>query len=293
MVTIGQRFLDEFDDEFYKQLPSHPFKKGSNFYNYIYALDDDEELMDSAIDDIFWRDYHKARLSGLADPFIGIPFFSSGWRANERLKKFASEDPKDPYSSCSFGILSMSTESCKRPRPIYLARKSIRKGEGHVKQEVKHVYDYKKDKEIVAVVHQIGQKKHVVERHYNHRSGRVQDQEFYEYVEKCDEWWFDYEWKKRIAKLNKKIDEYKRSKIDEYLDTIKAKKEASKKRKPLPSLYPYIYLASSDDDSSDSDEGIEISPLRKKKRKPRVCDIPLSEQIRHFRRDLDRMIPEY
>lgn len=161
--------------------------------------------MDSAIDDIFWRDYHKARLSGLADPFIGIPFFSSGWRANERLKKFATEDPKDPYSSCSFGILSMSTESCKRPRPTYLARKSIRKGEGHVsillltslhglsytilviqvKQEVKHVYDYKKDKEVVAVVHQIGEKKHVVERHYNHRSGRVQDHEYYESVEKC------------------------------------------------------------------------------------------------------------
>ena len=177
---------------------------------------------------------------------------------------------------------------------------------------MKHVYDYKKDKEIVAVVHQIGEKKHVVERHYNHRSGRVQDHEYYENVEKCkllfvclfvccllyflpsgDEWWFDYEWKKRIAKLNKKIDEYKRSKIDEYLDTIKAKKEASKKRKPLPSLYPYIYLASSDDDSSDSDEGIEVLPLRKKKHKPRVCDIPLSEQIRHFRRDLDRMIPEY
>ena len=55
-----------------------------------------------------------------------------------------------------------------------------------MKQEVKHVYDYKKDKEIVAVVHQIGDKKHVVERHYNHRSGRVQDHEFYESVEKCE-----------------------------------------------------------------------------------------------------------
>ena len=173
------------------------------------------------------------------------------------------------------------------------------------------MYDYKKDKEVVAVVHQIGDKKHVVERHYNHRSGRVQDHEYYESVEKCkinrcsfascdlkltplgDEWWFDYEWKKRITKLNKKIDEYKRTKIDEYLDTVKARKEVPKKRKPLPSLYPYIYLASSDDDSSDSDEGIDVLPLRRKKHKPRVSDIPLSEQIRHFRRDLDRMIPEY
>ena len=47
------------------------------------------------------------------------------------------------------------------------------------------MYDYKKDKEIVAVVHQIGEKKHIVERHYNHRSGRVQDHEYYESVEKC------------------------------------------------------------------------------------------------------------
>ena len=108
-----------------------------------------------------------------------------------------------------------------------------------------------------------------------------------------DEWWFDYEWKKRIAKLNKKIDEYKRSKIDEYFDTMKAKKEVPKRRKPLPSFYPYVYLASSDEDASDSDEGIEIRPLRKKKHKPRVSDIPLSEQIRHFRRDLDRIIPDY
>ncbi|WP_411022970.1 hypothetical protein, partial [Salmonella sp. s51228] len=91
--------------------------------------------------------------------------------------------------------------------------------------EIKHVYDYMKDKERIAVVHQIGDKKHTTERHFNHRTGKLEDYDEYSNVEKNDEWWFDYEWKKRIGKLNKKIEEYRRSKLDEYLDSIKSKKD--------------------------------------------------------------------
>lgn len=179
-----------------------------------------------------------------------------------------------------------------------------------------------KDKERIAVVHQIGDKKHTTERHYNHRTGKLEDYDEYDNVEKSkstiatlpfcimyydlhifsywiillrhsisildDEWWFDYEWKKRIGKLNKKIEDYRRTKLDEYLSSVKPKKEYKSggyDRSSMPALYPSIYLGSSDDSDND-----DYSVIRRRKKKyPKVCTEtrPLSKEMREFREGLD------
>ncbi len=88
--------------------------------------------------------------------------------------------------------------------------------------------------------------------------------------------------------MNKKIEDYRRTKLDEYLSSVKPKKEyksSRSDRSSMPALYPSIYLGSSDD--SDNDDYNVVR--RRKKKYPKVCTEtrPLSKEMREFREGLD------